>query len=109
MITAKKIFLYTLGLISVYPKSINAQVTGTSRLYELIIDFRGLLSFVIPIIFGLAMVYFFWNTAGFVLKDASNEKTRRDGINRIIWGVVVLFVFVSLYGILNALSRIVNL
>lgn len=91
------------------PGIAGAQVTGTSRLYEMLVDFSGLLTFAVPVIFGLAMIYFFWGTANFILKDAGNEKTRRDGLNKIIWGVVALFVFVSIWGILNALSRIVNI
>lgn len=103
----KYIFLI---LASVFPLVSYAQYTrNTSRFSQLLLTFGGLLSFAIPLIFGLSLVYFFWNTANFILKDSANEKTRKDGINKIIWGVIALFVFVSLYGILNALSRIVNL
>lgn len=96
-------------IICLFPSILSAQVTGTSRLYEMLIDFRGLLSYAVPIIFGLGMVYFFWGTANFILKDAGNEKTRRDGINKIIWGVIAIFVFVSIWGILNTLSTLINL
>ncbi|HRH27005.1 MAG TPA: hypothetical protein PLZ99_02500 [Parcubacteria group bacterium] len=94
---------------SFFPKQTFAQVTGTSRLYEMLVDFRGLLNYAVPIIFGLAMIYFFWGTANFILKDAGNEKTRRDGINKMIWGVIVIFVFVSIWGILNTLSTLIGL
>lgn len=104
----KKTLLYILVLIGIFPEVLNAQVTGTSRLYEMIIDFRGLLGLAVPLIFGLSLVYFFWGTANFIL-SAGNEKTRRDGINKMIWGVVALFVFVSLYGILGVLQRAINL
>jgi hypothetical protein len=67
----------------------------------LITSFGGILNSVIPVLFGLSLAYFFWGVAQFILHDAGNEKTRDDGKKKIMWGVVALFVFVSIYGIIK--------
>ncbi len=105
----KKHHLNLVLVLTLFPVFSFAQVTGTSRLTELLFDFRFLLNIIVPVIFGLAMIYFFWNTANFILKDAGNEKTRRDGIRKMVWGVVVIFVFVSIWGILNLMQQLVNI
>ncbi len=103
----KRLFIYS--LLCFYPYLSYAQYTrSTNRLSQFLLSFGGLLSLATPAIFGLALIYFFWGTANFIL-SAGNEKTRRDGINKMIWGLVALFVFVSIYGILGALQSAINL
>ena len=60
---------------------------------------KGLVALLIPITAGLAVVYFFWGTAEFIL-DAADEKKRDAGKQRMIWGVVALFVIFSISGII---------
>lgn len=55
---------------------------------------------IIRIIFGLTLIYFFWGTAQFVL-HAGDSKTREDGKQRMLWGVIAIFVMFSLYGIIQ--------
>lgn len=107
MINKKIISL--LFLFSLFPLVSSAQYTGaTNRLSQLLLTFGGLMNSLIPVIFGLSLVYFFWGTANFIL-NSNNEKTRKDNLNKLIFGVVALFVFVSIYGILGVLQDLVNL
>ncbi len=69
----------------------------------LLTEFGGLLNSVIKLIFGLALVYFFWGTVQFI-QNAGNEKTREEGKSKMIWGIIALFVMFSIYGILNWIS-----
>ena len=63
-------------------------------------EIRVLIKDIVPIIFGLALVYFFWGTGQFIL-HAADAKTRDEGKKKMIWGVIALFVMFSIYGILN--------
>jgi len=65
---------------------------------NLITAVAGILGDVIPVIFGLAMIYFFWGVSQFIL-HAGDAKTRDDGKQKMIWGVVALFVMFSIWGI----------
>ncbi|HEY4509127.1 MAG TPA: hypothetical protein VJC13_02490 [Candidatus Paceibacterota bacterium] len=62
--------------------------------------FGGILGTVIPIIFGIALIYFFWGSAQFIL-ESGDVKKREDGKQKMIWGIVALFVMFSIYGILR--------
>lgn len=71
-------------------------------------DFYSLLTLLPTLLFGLSVIYFFWGTGQFIL-HAGDEKTRADGKNKMIWGIVALTVFVSIYSILNLAGRLVSL
>lgn len=59
-------------------------------------------SAVIPLIFTLAFVVFLWGIFRFI---SSSDKTKKeDAKNYIIWGMVGLFVMVSLWGIIKILG-----
>lgn len=57
----------------------------------------------IPIAFGLAVVFFFWGLAKFILK-AGDKEGKEEGRNIMIWGVLALFVMASIWGIVNLLA-----
>ena len=94
----KKILYIILPIILLYPLVSFAALNGVMGLLNAI---KVLLRSLIPIIFGISLIYFFWGIAQFILHDAGNEKTREDGKKKIMWGVLALFVFISIYGIIK--------
>ena len=66
---------------------------------ELICVFIDLISTAIPIVGGLALLVFFWGLAKFIL-NAGNESGREEGKEVMKWGIVALFVMVSIWGII---------
>lgn len=93
MAVVKKLVLPILFLA--YPSALYA---APATLKELFLLIAGLVNVVIPILVGLALLIFFWGVAKLVLY-ADNEQKRREGINTIIWGLVALFVIISVWGI----------
>jgi uncharacterized membrane protein YidH (DUF202 family) len=69
-------------------------------LRELIIKVGGLVSNLIVLVAGVALLAFFWGLFKFIL-NASNEKAKDDGKSIMIWGVVALFLMVSVWGIIR--------
>jgi drug/metabolite transporter (DMT)-like permease len=64
-----------------------------------IIDAIGnIVSSIIPIVFALILVYFFWGLMRFVA-NASDEDARASGRQMMIWGIVALFVASSVWGL----------
>jgi hypothetical protein len=63
----------------------------------------GLFNQIIPVLAGLAILFFFWGLIRYIYK-AGDSKGRAAGRDAIIWGLVGLFIIFSLYGILNFLS-----
>ena len=74
-------------------------VTNFQSFVTLIIEILGLL---VPIIFALTMIVFFWGIAQFIL-SAGNEQKRSEGKQIMLWGIIALFVMMSVWGILKTL------
>lgn len=102
----KKITLQITALTLLIPAISFAALDG---LRGLLIDIQGLLKLVYPIVFTIALIYFFWGVAQFILKEAGNDKAREDGKKKIMWGVVALFVMFSIYGIISAISNLTGI
>jgi hypothetical protein len=60
-----------------------------------------------PIVVALALVYFFWGLGNFILGSGEGEK-RKEAIAIMIYGIIALFVMVSIWGIVNVLQTTFN-
>ncbi len=67
---------------------------------DVICIFLDLLSLVIPLLAGLALLAFFWGLAKFVY-NAGSESAREEAKNVMFWGIIALFVMVSIWGIVS--------
>lgn len=102
------ILKYTLFiLISFTPIISFAALGGVKSLLQ---DFMALLVGPVEgVVFALALLYFFWGMGQFILKDAGNEKSREEGKQKMIWGIIALFVMFSIWGILRAIGSSINI
>lgn len=62
----------------------------------------------IPIVFGLAIVYFFWGLVTF-LRAAGDPKAQEAGRNQMIWGVIAIAVMISVYGLVFWLQGLLGI
>ena len=58
----------------------------------------GLANPFVGIIIGLAVLYFLWGVAQFILA-AGNEEKVKEGRATMLWGIITLFVMVALWGL----------
>lgn len=58
----------------------------------------------IPIVFALILLYFFWGLAKYVL-NSSDEEARKAGRGMMIWGIVALFVAASVWGLTEFIAN----
>lgn len=54
----------------------------------------------IYLLFAVALIYFLWGVFKFVAGQ-NNEEGQEEGKQHMIWGIVGLFIMVSVWGILN--------
>lgn len=73
----------------------NPNLTGLQAILDFIATTVRTL---IPIIFGLAIVFFFWGLVTF-LRAAGDPKAQENGRNQMIWGVIAIAVMISIYGL----------
>jgi len=57
-----------------------------------------------PIVIALALLYFFWGLANYILHADDPEK-KEEGRNIMIWGVIALFIMVSVWGIIRLVQN----
>jgi len=56
-----------------------------------------------------ALLIFLWGLMRFIFRVGGDEKAVTEGKNIMIWGVVSLFVMVSIWGIIGFFQRAFNL
>lgn len=72
---------------------------GLSNLLGLV---QNTINAVIPIIIGLAVLVFLWGLLSYVVsKDSDKQKEARSVM---IWGIIAIFVMVSVWGLVGILS-----
>ena len=70
----------------------------------ILIRISGLINTAIPVVLALAVLYFFWGLAKYVLNQ-SDEGKKEEGRNIMIWGIIALFIMVSVWGLIGILQR----
>ncbi len=58
---------------------------------------KGWVDTLIPILVGLALIYFIWSTIKLITTD--NSEKREEAKKGMFWGIIALFVIVSIWGI----------
>jgi hypothetical protein len=59
---------------------------------------------VIPFLGAVAFLVFVWGVARFI-KSAGSEKEIKDSKNLIVWGVIGLFILVTIWGIISFMKN----
>lgn len=59
---------------------------------------------ILPFLVTLAVVGFIWGVIQYFL-NPDNEEKRKAGKSFIIWGLIALFVIVSVWGLVNVFSN----
>ncbi len=86
-----------LSLVAV-PMISFAATEGIEGIIDTITELLGL---VMPLLLSLAVIFFVYALLKYVLK-AGEEKEEARG--QMIWGVVILFVMISVWGLVNLLK-----
>ena len=85
-----------------------AQTTTATDAFTLLRVLQNVVDAVIPFVIGLAVLVFIYGVFNFVT-SAGDEEARAGAKQLIIWGIIGIFVMVSVWGLVNILSRTFNL
>ena len=61
----------------------------------------------IPVLVGVALAVFMWNIVIFI-RNSGNEQAYGDARRRIFWGIIILFVIISMWGFVRLLQILVG-
>ena len=73
-----------------------------ANLDSLIAQFVRYLNMALPILISIAVIWFVWQVILYTI--SSDEDKKKQAKSGIIWGIVGLFVIVSVWGLVNFLS-----
>lgn len=100
MFKKKNIVNYLIIGIIVSPIYILA--AGVGDLTGLVTLVNTLFKSILPLIMGLALIFFLWSLANYMLKAGEEQVEARQ---QMIWGIIILFVMVSVWGLVAILSK----
>ncbi len=78
----------------------SAKPTDDGTYKGLVKNVRGLLNLLVPLLISFGILFFLWNVLGYI-RSGGDEKKHTDARNGMIWGIVALFIMVSLWGFIN--------
>ena len=76
--------------------------TGSGTLQGMLCTIGGLLQTLIPILIVLGVIYFIWGVISYVI--AGDEEAKTKGRDRMIYGIIGLFVIVAVWGLVHILG-----
>jgi hypothetical protein len=59
----------------------------------------------IPILIGIALLVFLWGLVTYIAK-AGNEEARKQARKFIVWGIIIMFVIMTVWGLVALLQYI---
>jgi amino acid transporter len=69
-------------------------------LFDLFENILTVIDYLVLVVLALALVFFLWGMAKFIL-HADSEEGRKSGKQIMIWGLIALFVMTSVWGIIK--------
>lgn len=69
---------------------------------SLVAMFIGMIKTLVPLVVGLTLLYFIWGIFQLVLSNS--EDSRKEAVGVITYGIVSLFVMVSVWGLVSILT-----
>ncbi len=94
-----KKFYFTLVLITL-PIFASAQLSVTTKFLT---SLKSLVTTIlIPLVFTLGLLFFFWGMAKYIWSAGGKEK--EEGKNIMVWGIIALFVMTSVWGLVKLLQ-----
>ena len=101
--------ILAIGAVSAMPflalaQSINYQ--SSSGLSGLISWAGSMLAKIVPLFVALAVVYFIWEVFQYTI--AGDEDKKKAAKTQIIWGIVGIFIMVSVWGLVAILQSTFN-
>ena len=84
--------------------ALGATTPDTSGISGLVRNIGGIINSIIPILFALAIIYFFWGLITFIRGQGDPEKSK-TGKSIMIYGVIAIAVMASIYGLIAWLQN----
>lgn len=85
-----------------------ASAQGLGGIEALAVSIGRVVGILIPIVFGIAVLVFFWGVAKYIL-SAGEEESKAEGRRLMIGGLIALFVIASVWGLVRWIQAQLNI
>ena len=82
---------------------------SAATLDSLVDNFINIANLVVPILLGIALLYFFWGLVKFLSSSKMDDSKIEEAKQMMIWGIASLFIMASAWGIANVIASSFNL
>jgi hypothetical protein len=96
----KKLFV-SISLLS--PMFALAQTSVINDVNDVTKKAVGIGNTVIYLLVSLAVIYIVWNIVQYFIKGGEDEGSRKKSGMNVLWGIIGLFIIVSIWGLVNIL------
>src|SRR3989338_7548863 len=72
----------------------------TKNFFDLVNVAGGIIQVIVPFVIGLAVLVIIWGIFGYIT-GAGDEEKRGEAKQYIIWGVIGVFIMLSVWGLVN--------
>ena len=95
------------AFVWMFPYIAYAEAVRLNNIKDVLNFAKELINRTIPLIFSIALVWFLWSIAQYLRSSEAGKK--EDARQLMLWGIVILFVMVSVWGFVNILVTTVQL
>ncbi|MFA6006254.1 MAG: hypothetical protein WC764_00805 [Candidatus Paceibacterota bacterium] len=81
---------------------------GGGSAFSFLQTVKSVMNLLVPIMVGLALIYFIYGLAEYILISGESGK-KEEGRTRMIWGTIAMFVLVSVWGLVAFLQKTVGI
>lgn len=81
---------------------------GSNDIQSIIDILLNLLGWIVPLLIGVAVLFFLIGVVKYIMAGGDEDK-RTEGRNAMIYGIIGLFVMISVWGLVGILSNTFNL
>lgn len=92
-----------LAVLALLPVVAQAQAPQLNSLGDVLTLATNIINQLMPFIVALAVLYFIWGVFQFVMASGDDE-ARKVGRQKMMWGIIGIFVMVSVWGLVNLLE-----
>lgn len=83
-----------------------AMAQNLNNLETLLRSVGRLINIALPIVVAIGLLAFFWGLVKFIF---AGEEAKKEGQHLMIWGLVALFVMVSVWGLVRFIGNALNI
>lgn len=94
----KKISIMALVLGSVMPFVASAQ-----NAFSIVDTIQSFVNILVPLAISVGVLYFIWGVIQYT--TGKSDDAKKEGRDRMIYGIIGLFVIVSIWGLVNIISN----